>query len=588
MRNPDSKTHYSQWTQPTALGMALIFFYVQVAYGIIEPALKSRRETQVAKLWQERKAAADRVNKGQEDIEKGGETEGKEKGTLLAKVPAPELGEGLLSQIPSINLNLLPNALPKTVGLSGSAIPKLPNDLKSRLRILPSWFKSLSISYANLRELYLPPNWKPGDFMVVHVQDAHENLEAQRNIAKIIESLASNAQADSKAIAPLIVGLEGAEGAFNFSPYRSFPDKEISKEVSNYFLKESFISGAEYVGMTYGLRDREWFTSLGSHGKGEIQSSLGMQPIEVSQGTAESQNFEGIISSGFQPSSKQFFQPILFWGIEDESFYLKHVNALKESLPLEKKIKEVVQGWEFSISQLKEKNFNQDLQNLDRRMIQYHHDQIKLSEYLKLLTKQGIPAGSGMIQKYINALSLEESLNYEKIEKERRALSQALVEKISKEELKDLASASLAYRLGNISYGAFYQYLRDLCAAYKITLKDFPAMDQYIRYVLISDNIRSDELFSEMDALEKKRIESLIQAPKEKEIVQLSGDLRLVEKLVSFQLSPEEWELYVARKEEIKKIESRIEKFGFRELRRRELSKEQTLDDKISETLSSN
>ena len=71
MRNPDSKTHYSQWTQPTALGMALIFFYVQVAYGIIEPALKSRRETQVAKLWQERKAAADRVNKGQEDIEKG-------------------------------------------------------------------------------------------------------------------------------------------------------------------------------------------------------------------------------------------------------------------------------------------------------------------------------------------------------------------------------------------------------------------------------------------------------------------------------------------------------------------------------------
>src|SRR3989338_3857129 len=570
MRNPDSKTHYSQWTQPTALGMALIFFYVQVAYGIIEPALKSRRETQVAKLWQERKAAADRVNKGQEDIEKGGETEGKEKGTLLAKVPAPELGEGLLSQITSINLNLLPNALHKTVGLSGSAIPKLPNDLKSRLRILPSWFKSLSISYANLRELYLPPNWKPGDFMVVHVHDAHENLEAQRNIAKIIESLASNAQADSKAIAPLIVGLEGAEGAFNFSPYRSFPDKEISKEVSNYFLKESFISGAEYVGMTYGLRDREGFTSLGSHG------------------TAESQNFEGIISSGFQPSSKQFFQPILFWGIEDESFYLKHVNALKESLPLEKKIKEVVQGWEFSISQLKEKNFNQDLQNLDRRMIQYHHDQIKLSEYLKLLTKQGIPAGSGMIQKYINALSLEESLNYEKIEKERRALSQALVEKISKEELKDLASASLAYRLGNISYGAFYQYLRDLCAAYKITLKDFPAMDQYIRYVLISDNIRSDELFSEMDALEKKRIESLIQAPKEKEIVQLSGDLILVEKLVSFQLSPEEWEIYQERKEEIKKIKSRIEKFGFGGTRRRELSKEQTLDDKISETLSSN
>ncbi|MBI2119494.1 MAG: M48 family metalloprotease [Elusimicrobia bacterium] len=584
MRNPDSKRHTSQWTRHTALGMAVVFFYVQVAYGIIEPAVKSRRETKVAKLWQERKAAADRVNKGQEDLEKGGEieTESEKKGTLLAKVPAPELGEGLLSQIPSINLNLLPTAIPKTsVGLSGSAIPKLPNDLKSRLRILPSWFKSLSISYASLRELYLPPNWKPGDFMIIHVQDAHENLEAQRNIARIIESLASSPRTDSNLISPMIVGLEGAHGPFNFSPYRSFPDKEISKEVSDYFLKESFISGPEYVGMTYGLRDREGLAS------GSVRATGGAQGTETVQGAGVPQSAEGLISSGSQPSSKQFFQPILFWGIEDESLYLKHVKALKESLPLEKKIKEVVQGWESSLTQLKEKNFNQDLQNLDRKMIQYHQDQIKLSEVLKLLTKQGIPADSGMIQKYINALTLEESLNYEKIEKERRALSNALVEKISKEELKDLASASLAYRLGNISYGAFYQYLRDLCAAYKITLKDFPAMDQYIRYVLISDTIRSDELFSEIDALEKKRIESLIQKPKEREIVQLSGDLRLVEKLVSFQLSPEEWKCYEARKEEIKKIEKRIEEFRFGGMRKVELSNEQTLNDKTQESLNS-
>ena len=219
----NSHPHHSSWLRATSLSMAVVFFYIQVAYGVIEPVAQSRREKQYAKLWEERRAAANRLQ--QTSLEEEGENKNQEE-TLIAKVQAPQVENSLASQIPSLNLNLLPNSIPKTT--IGQTNLKLPSQVQSRLETLPSWFKSLSIHYARLTDLYLPSGWKPGDFMVVHIQDVHENQEAQKNIAKIIESLERSFS--PRATGRLIVGLEGASGPFNFSLYRLFPNKQIVQE----------------------------------------------------------------------------------------------------------------------------------------------------------------------------------------------------------------------------------------------------------------------------------------------------------------------------------------------------------------------
>jgi hypothetical protein len=159
-------------------------------------------------------------------------------------------------------------------------------------------------------------------------------------------------------------------------------------------------------------------------------------------------------------------------------------------------------------------------------------------------------------------LSLEESLDYKKVEKERGDLTAVLADKLSKPELKNLVSASLSYRLGNMSYGAFYRYLKDLCAAYGINLNLYPEMDKYIRYVLLSEKIKTENLFAEVGSLEKRRFRELIKSPEEKSLVEISQDIVTVGKLLGFALSPDEWENYQSRKEEIRRIPERIEKFG--------------------------
>ncbi|MBI3012943.1 MAG: hypothetical protein HYY63_04885, partial [Elusimicrobia bacterium] len=507
--------------------MAVIFFYVQVGFAALEPA---------SKFWQERKAAAERM--------KNGESESKEKENRPAKVAAPQSENALLAQLPSLELNVLTNSVPKIQDFGASSLAATMGSGEKKIpaadltRVLPSWFRSVSMSYVSLKDLYIPSNWKANDLMVIHIQDAHENFEAQKNISRVIESLA---QGEKKQIGEtvettkttnttettstpnsepskslMLVGVEGAKGPFDFVPYRTFPDQEIARGVSEYMLKESFISGPEYVGMT-----------------------LGVDP------------------ESDKPASEE--PPILFWGIEDENLYMDHVQAFKDSVPIEREAKEYLKNLTVSVGDMKSKIFNSELRDLDSKIMQYHQGTIRLGLYLKILTKDGIPAGQEMIRNFMNALNLEETLNYDNVEKERKELTNTLVEKVSKQELKNLVSASLSYRLGNISYGAFYRYLMDVCSAYGVSIQKWPEMDKYIRYVLISDKIRSEELFAELEQLEKRRIKSLVLTPQEKSLMELSQDMMLLEKLIGYRLSPTDWEDYQTKRETIRAIPQRAQ-----------------------------
>ncbi|MBI1979705.1 MAG: hypothetical protein HYS58_02965, partial [Elusimicrobia bacterium] len=494
--------------------MAIVFFYVQVAYGTLEVA---------SNFWRERKSAEERLKKG--------ETESSENENRPAKVAPPKTENALLAQLPALEQNILRTTISKPEQFGASAIDytilsgERKRAVSDDVKKLPPWFQNVPLSYVNLSDLYIPPQWKSDDLMVIHVQDAHENYEAQKNIARILESLASGekkqlaggSQGNILPSRPLmIVGVEGARGEFDFTPYRTFPNKEISRGVVEHMLKESLISGPEFVGMT-----------------------LGVDPETEDLALAE--------------------PPVLFWGIEEEKLYLDHVQAFKDSMPIEKEAKEIQKRLSDYANRMKEKLFNPNLKDLDSSIQQYQQGTIRLGPYLKILTWDGVPSSFVMIRNFLNALDLEETLNYDRVEKERRDLTNDLIEKISKQELKNLMSASLSYRLGNLTYGMFYRYLLDVCKAYGVRLGQWPEMDKYIRYVLISDGIKSQELFAELEELEKRRVEHLLLNPIEKSLVQLSQDLILVEKLFGYRLSPTDWERYQKRREEIRSIPKRLE-----------------------------
>src|SRR3989338_7241136 len=500
-----------KWKQCVSLALAAIFFYVNIAFGAIEPAQK---------LWKERRAALLKIEKKKPIHETSDffvdsplNPNSIPQGSLTQLPLTPQAASQKithLTQLPSLQDQFCPNPLPKNE--LGFSRLNLKSFLSGTVPILKhggginSWIQSLPSECADIKEVYFPAEWKSGDLIVMHIQDAHENFQAQANIAKILESLTKKGQDK------IVVGLEGAQGKLNFTPYRSFPDKGIIKDVADYFLKNSMISGAEYAGLTL-------------NPEGSDQSSL------------------------------------LFSGIEDEKLYSNHVKAFKDSVLEEKEAKKIILELQNSLNLLKTKILNSDLKELDQNMTLHYKGQIKLSQYLKVLTQDGIPSDSEMIHKFMNALNLEETLNYEQVEKERRALTNSLVEKLPKLELNKLISSSLSYRLGNISYGAFYQYLKDLCQAYGVGLAKVPEMDKYVRYVLLTGTIHAESLFKEITRLEEKTVQRLVVNQKEKSVIRLSQDIRLLEKLISFSLSPEEWEEYKKRRDEIQRVGKRMSEF---------------------------
>ncbi len=74
--------------------------------------------------------------------------------------------------------------------------------------------------------------------VVIHIQDAHCNYDAQRRIADIIEYLRSNYGVNT-------INLEGGEGAYDFAEFTDIQDKIVREKVSDYFLRQGLVSGSE-------------------------------------------------------------------------------------------------------------------------------------------------------------------------------------------------------------------------------------------------------------------------------------------------------------------------------------------------------
>src|SRR5207248_1152564 len=77
-----------------------------------------------------------------------------------------------------------------------------------------------------------------------------------------------------------------------------------------------------------------------------------------------------------------------------------------------------------------------------------------------------------------------------------------------------------------------------------VSLSKYPLMDQYIHYVLLSDQIDAEKLFAEIKQLEEAAYASLIKTPEEKKLVAESKQLYLTGKLLDFALTREEWTEY--------------------------------------------
>ncbi len=115
--------------------------------------------------------------------------------------------------------------------------------------------------------------------IIIHIQDAHVNEEAQRSIASILEFLSQN-----HGVYPIY--LEGAAGELSHRPLSLYPEKRAKELTADFFLREGRLSGAEYYALTQcpechliGAEDKGWYEENRRAYLKAIKTKETLQPV---------------------------------------------------------------------------------------------------------------------------------------------------------------------------------------------------------------------------------------------------------------------------------------------------------------------
>ncbi|MCB4757388.1 MAG: hypothetical protein LHV69_10240 [Elusimicrobia bacterium] len=340
---------------------------------------------------------------------------------------------------------------------------------------------TLPYQYGSVRKAPLPGRG-PSEKTIIHIQDVHLNAEAQTNIANAVRDLMLSGRVG-------LVALEGAFDPIDLSRFRRYPDPHVIRRVADYLLKNNRISGPVFAGLTTAK---------------DIPHIL---------------------------------------GVDDARHYRANVKAYRDSTAYADGNKKALAARVKSLAEEKKRVFSARLQQFDEKVLAYRADRMGLKEYLSTLVEAAGEEPESL-QTYLEAARAEETLDFNRVERERTALLNQLVRKLDQNANEDLVRASVAFRAGQISHADFYRRLDALCRGRGLDVSLYPSMKAYFTYVCLSESIDADRLMQDAAALERVAYGTLARTPEERELVRESRALYLTGKLLDFALTSEEWVEY--------------------------------------------
>jgi len=430
-------------------GLAAVYFLTQAAFA-------HAAETN---FWSERRRQSDAVTKTNPQ---------------MARLPAPA-GTGL-SALPA------PARLAAQNPLSAAVSSRLPPGRQQELLPLLS---SLPQNFGQVRDVAFPK--KGAGKIVLHIQDIHQNAEAQDNIRQAVAALAASQPVHRLA-------LEGAFENIDFAPYRDYPHPQVIQAVADYFLRVNKITGPVHAALT-GAKN---------------------------------------------------FPPVV--GVDDRALYDANVDAYRRAAPRLAQAQKALAAARQHLADEKKSVFSPGLARFDESIEDYRAGRASLAEHSRRLAALGTDMPPAF-RDFLKALAMETALDFSRVERERAALLDVLVPRLTPEDLNGLLHDSTTYRLGQMSYGAFYRRLAALCRKNTVDLAAFPSFNGYLEYALLADRLLAEDIFDALNTLERGGFERLAKTPAERALIENSRALFLLGKLVDFSLTPAEWTEYRGRRD---------------------------------------
>jgi hypothetical protein len=372
--------------------------------------------------------------------------------------------------------------------LSQSVVRSVP---KTFLTSHADLLAALSPTNGNVRKVSLGKNAGSSGPVVIHIQDVHMNADAQKNIRETVAAMLKSGKVG-------LVALEGSTEDIALQPFVDFPNRKTVELTADYLLRENKISGPIHAAMT---------------AQGKLPRIL---------------------------------------GIDDPAHYTANVQAYKDSAPKLEETRLAISKRRGDLEEQKKAVFSPALLALDQTVTGYRNDKVSLGDYVEAMVNTcSVVApfmGRPFTKSFLQALKTERTLDFRQVEAERSRLIEKLTQTLNPQEINELMAQSLAYRTGELRYGDFYAHLKETCRKKGIPLSDYPAMDEYVRYVLLCDGIDAEQLLNEIASMEKSAYDALAKTPEEKALAAQSRQSWLTSKLVDFSLTPTEWQEYKTNK----------------------------------------
>ncbi len=358
---------------------------------------------------------------------------------------------------------------------------------------IPAWANSGSIvdiveipsEYGTAKEIFNATYTTDDEKgVIIHLQDAHCNYEAQKNMAGLLEYLV-------KEYGVKLIMVEGGSGDVSLSFLRTYADETRREQVADEYLKMGKISGEEYL---------------------DIVSDYDLE----------------------------------LYGIEDKSVYNEHMDAFLELDSVKRNGLAYLRSLSNITNRLKPLMYSKELASLEQMRVQYAQDKVSLAQYCRYLFSVAQQKDLELwnyfhLNTFCEAAQLEQNINFKLAESQRNALIKQLASVLDESAVEELVEKSRAFKSGELSTQDFYIYLINVAGS-KINLaRDYQEFNNYAQYLTASKTIDTPELLKEVSEIETEIEEIYLANANQRKLRDISKSIQILTKLLKLELTPEDY-----------------------------------------------
>ncbi|MBU9889821.1 MAG: hypothetical protein KTQ49_08150, partial [Candidatus Omnitrophica bacterium] len=340
-----------------------------------------------------------------------------------------------------------------------------------------------------------------GEHLIVAIQDAHINEEAQRNIGNILRYYAGKYQLG-------LVNLEGSSGELYTDLFSFFPDQNARRNVADYFLREGRFTGPEHLAV-----------------------------VE---------------------------RPVMqLYGVEDPELYEQNRAAYVEALEFKGRDEEVLVALSKVLEYMTRFVFSEEIRELIRRRAAFQEGGRELVAYVRFLMEMAKKHGLNLdgyagMNSLVRLVDLEKQIDFEKAEAETDALINELKRVLPRENLTRFLANTVHYRMKKMKRAAYYTYLEEMIQGVSVTQTAGEALTTkyanvvaYIEYMKLYDSV-GVALFDEIAVLEKDVKTKLFTTPEEVKLDHLLRVYEVMNNLFAFTMTKQDAEFYYTHQDDFK------------------------------------